>query len=328
MTVLTREAALQSVLRAFPGKKVLVVGDVMVDEYIWGQVRRISPEAPVPVVEVQRRSYAPGGAANTAANIVALSGKVSLLGVVGRDHSADRLLDALRLRGVDTDGLIADDERPTTAKTRVIGHSQQVVRIDHEDVSTLPLAVENALLAAAEAALQTADACVLSDYAKGIVSPRFAEQFIRLVRTAGKPVVVDPKGTNFTKYRGATVVKPNLAEAGQVLNQTIAGMEQILAAGARLVEILGGSAVLLTRGAQGLSLFTPDAEPVHVSAEARDVYDVTGAGDTAVGTLALALAAQATLEQAARLANRAASIVVGKLGTATVSLPELLSLGA
>jgi D-glycero-beta-D-manno-heptose-7-phosphate kinase len=315
----------ESVLRAFPGKRVLVAGDVMVDEYVWGQVRRISPEAPVPVVEVRRRTYAPGGAANAAANVTALSGKSMLLGVVGRDPAADRLREALRERGVELSGLAVDDGRPTTVKTRVIGHSQQVVRVDHEEARPLTPELEARLLEAAGWCLHSADACVLSDYAKGVVTDTFAAEFIRLARDAGKPVVVDPKGADSRKYRGATLVKPNLLEAARVLNQDLAGEEDLRRAGDRLVELLGGAAVVITRGAQGLSLFAPGAEPVHVPAEARDVFDVTGAGDTAVATLALALAAGATPEQAARLANRAAAVVVGKLGTATASLAEVLA---
>jgi D-beta-D-heptose 7-phosphate kinase/D-beta-D-heptose 1-phosphate adenosyltransferase len=326
MTDTTHEHSLLTLSRAFPGKKVLVAGDVMLDEYVWGAVRRISPEAPVPVVEVERRTFAPGGAANTAANVVGLSGKVTLVGVVGRDPAADNLRNELQRLGVEAGGIVVDSNRPTTSKTRIIGHSQQVLRIDHEDQRPLTTSVEDILLQTVERYLRSADACILSDYAKGVVSQRFAQQFIRLAREAGKPIIVDPKGTNYSKYRDATIVKPNLLEAGQVLNRTINGMEDLQQAAGLLMEILGNSAVVITRGAQGLSLFRRGADPVHVPAEARDVYDVTGAGDTAASTLALTLACKGTFEQAARLANRAASVVVRKLGTAPVHLDELLAL--
>jgi D-beta-D-heptose 7-phosphate kinase/D-beta-D-heptose 1-phosphate adenosyltransferase len=323
MTESVREERLRALLQGFPGTHILVAGDVMLDEYVWGAVRRISPEAPVPVVEVERRSCAPGGAGNTAANIVGLAGHVSLLGVVGRDHAADRLREALRQRDVTDDHLLTDLARPTTAKMRVIAHSQQVVRVDEEDPRPLSRSVEDALLARAEELLADTDGCILSDYAKGVVSERFAHTFIRLARAAGKPVVVDPKGTNYAKYRGATVVKPNLLEVSQVLNRSVNGQDELLRAGADLMQLLGG-AVVITRGAHGLSVFEKGTDPVHIRAEARDVYDVTGAGDTAASTLVMALATGAPLEQAARLANRAAGVVVGKLGTTSVCLDDLL----
>lgn len=321
------DKALLDILNAFPGKCVLIVGDVMLDEYIWGEVQRISPEAPVPVVEVRRRTYAPGGAANTAANVASLGGRALLGGVVGRDDQAERLRQALRQAGVDADGLFVDADRPTTTKTRIVAHSQQVVRVDTEQRMPLPVELEDTLLGWTAKRLSEADACILSDYDKGVVSPRLAERFIRLAREAGRPAVVDPKGTNYAKYRGATVVTPNIREAEQALNYKINGHADLLKVGRQLSTILEGSALLITRGPEGMSLFLNGAEAVHIPAVARNVFDVTGAGDTVVSTLALALAAGATLEQAARLANRAAGIVVGKFGTATVTIEELLADG-
>lgn len=321
------DKALLDILSAFPGKCVLIVGDVMLDEYIWGEVRRISPEAPVPVVEVRRRTYAPGGAANTAANVASLGGRALLGGVVGRDDQAERLRQALRQHGVDADGLVVDADRPTTTKTRIVAHSKQVVRVDTEQRMPLPVELEDTLLGWAAKRLSDADACILSDYDKSVVSPRLAERFIRLAREAGRPVIVDPKGTNYAKYRGATVVTPNVREAEQALNREINGHADLLEVGRQLSTILEGSALLITRGPEGMSLFLNGAEAVHIAAVARNVFDVTGAGDTVVSTLALALVAGATLEQAARLANRAAGIVVGKFGTATVTIKELLADG-
>lgn len=315
---------LLALVERFVGQTVLILGDVMLDEYIWGEVRRISPEAPVPVVELRRRTYVPGGAANTAANVVSLGGRARLGGVVGQDHQAKALDEALRQHGVDAEGLLVDDERPTTTKTRIVAHSQQVVRVDSEQSVPLRIELEDTLLRWAEKRLADADACVLSDYAKGVVSARLAERFIHMTRQAAKPVIVDPKGTNYTKYRGATVIAPNIHEAGQAVNREINSDADLLEAGRQLSDPLEGTALLITRGSQGMSLFLNGAQMAHIPATARHVFDVTGAGDTVVSTLALALAAGAGLEQAARLANRAAGVVVGKVGTATVTLDELL----
>jgi len=316
-------SSLTDLLAAFPGRGVLVVGDVMLDEYVWGDVRRISPEAPVPVVEVRRRSASPGGAANTAANVAALGGRPVLVSVVGQDHAAARLREVLAQNGTDAHGLCADPARATTTKSRIVAHNQQVVRFDVEERAPLSPALEDALLAAVQKHLPRAQACILSDYAKGVVTPRVAREVIRLARQAGRPVVVDPKGADYAKYKGATVVKPNLHEAERSAGVEIAGEAGLREAAARLIDLLGGSAVLVTRGAEGMSLFRPGAAPLYVPAVVRHVFDVTGAGDTVAGTLAMGLAAGGRLEQAVELANRAASIVVGKVGTATVTCEEL-----
>jgi D-beta-D-heptose 7-phosphate kinase/D-beta-D-heptose 1-phosphate adenosyltransferase len=310
-------------LAASPGKRILLVGDVILDEYIWGDVRRISPEAPVPVVEVRRRTYLPGGAANAAANVVSLGGDALLGGVIGRDSQAGQLCEALAQAHIAADGLIVDPERLTTTKTRIIAHSQQVVRMDSEHRDPLPSATEDALLLWAVRHLANVDACILSDYAKGVVSPRLAQEFIRRARQAGKPVVVDPKGTDYARYRGATVIKPNIHEVERVLKQEIHDDADLLQAGSRLTASLDGTAVLITRGPRGMSLFRPGVAPVHIATVAHNVFDVTGAGDTVVATLAIALGAAVSFEQAVVLANQAAGIVVGKVGTATVTLDEL-----
>lgn len=308
----------------FAGCPVLVVGDLMLDEFVWGQVSRISPEAPVPVVEVARRTFVPGGAANTAANVGSLGGKPILAGVVGQDPDGDRVCDLLRSQGIETAPVVRDPGRPTTTKTRVIAHSQQVVRIDHERPGPTPEAVEATLLARVGEVLPTVRGCVVSDYGKGVVSPRFVGQLLRLARSAGVPTVIDPKGLDYEKYRGATLVKPNQLEAGQVLNRPLKSDEDVDRAGADLVDLLGPeTAVLITRGPHGMSLFVREKPPVHVPAQAREVYDVTGAGDTVAGTLGLALAVGAPPEAACRLASLAAAVVVGKVGTATCSLGEL-----
>src|SRR5262245_23530139 len=309
--------------RGFSGKRVLVLGDVMLDEYIWGDVARISPEAPVPVVEMRRRTDAPGGAANAAANVVSLGGRALLGGVIGADHAAERLQEALARHGVRCDGLITDPDRPTTCKTRVVAHSQQVVRVDCEQRSPPAESTEQRLVAWAAAVMPEADACILSDYGKGVVSPVMARTVLDLARQSGRPVVVDPKGVDYAKYRGATLVKPNLHEVERVLRREIGTDAELAEAGQQLTAMLEGSAVLVTRGARGMSLFRLGAPPVHIPSVARDVFDVTGAGDTVVSTLALALAARVGLEQAADLANRAAGVAVSHVGTTAVTLSAL-----
>ena len=317
------DQALRNLLDALAGKAVLVVGDAMLDEFVWGDTRRISPEAPVLVVDMKRRTHVPGGAGNTAANVVSLGGRAELAGVVGADHHADWLRQALTGRGVGFGGLLVDDTRPTTTKSRVVAHNQQVVRVDCEERKPLPPALEDRLLQWVESEVARADACILSDYDKGVVSVRVAEAVVRMARRAGKPVVVDPKGSNYAKYRGATVVKPNIPETERFLKTEVRDDHELAEAGTRLSGVLEDSAVLITRGPQGMSLFRWGQTPVHIASAARDVFDVTGAGDTVISSLALALAAGAALEQAAHLANRAAGVVVGKVGTATVTPDEL-----
>jgi D-beta-D-heptose 7-phosphate kinase/D-beta-D-heptose 1-phosphate adenosyltransferase len=317
------ERTLLDLLAAFPGKKVLVLGDVMLDEYIWGEVRRISPEAPVPVVEVKRRTFLPGGAANSAANVAALGGQPLLLSVVGKDHTATWLREVLAQKGIGTDGLYTDEDRQTTIKSRVVAHNQQVARLDSEERAQLPADIEGQLLEAIELQMARVEACLLSDYAKGVVTPRLARELIRLARQGGKPVVVDPKGRDCSKYRGATLVKPNVHEAELSTKQEISCEASLHEAARRLLEMLGDSAVLITRGQDGMSLFRNNLTPVHIPAVRRNVFDVTGAGDTVASTLAMSLAARAPLEQATQLANWAASVVVGKVGTATVTPEEL-----
>ncbi len=317
------EMRISELLDRIPGQRVLIVGDVMLDEYIWGEVRRISPEAPVPIVEMQRRTYVPGGAANTAANVVSLGGDAHLCGIVGLDLHAECLTSALRHSGVNADGILACTGRQTTTKTRIIAHNQQVVRLDAEVRTATAAGDEDRVVAWLEGEVPNAGACVISDYAKGVVSQRLAEHLIRLAGQHQTPIVVDPKGADYTKYRGATVVKPNIHEAERVTKQEITNESSLMDIGHKLAALLEGSAVLLTRGAHGMSLFRTGNAPVHIPTVAHNVFDVTGAGDTVVGTLAVALAAGATLEQATHLANWAAGIVVGKVGTATVSLAEL-----
>jgi D-glycero-beta-D-manno-heptose-7-phosphate kinase len=301
---------------------VLAVGDVMLDEYLWGEVQRISPEAPVPVVEVRRHTHAPGGAANVAAGVVALGGRSFLAGVVGDDPGAAALRATLLSAGVRADDLVVDKSRPTTSKTRVIAHAQQVVRTDHETRDPLSEQVESALIARVQERLAQADVLVLSDYRKGVVSERLAQAVISAAASSNKAVIVDPKGLDYAKYRGATVITPNALDAGQAANVHIEGEDDLLEAARRLSSRCDGAALLVTRGAHGMTLFA-DRDPVHFPARAQEVYDVTGAGDTVVTALAIGLARGQGLVEAVELANAAAGIVVSKVGTSTVTLEEL-----
>ena len=316
----------QELVVRFAGTPILVLGDVMVDEYVWGEVDRVSPEAPVPVVEVRRRTWTPGGAANVAAGIASLGGQPLLAGVVGAARGAWRLRQALVERGIGAEGLVVDEKRPTTLKTRIVAGGQQVARTDEEVRDPLPADVEEALVRWAADRIGDVAAVVISDYGKGALSPRSAGEVISLARGAGRPVIVDPKGRDFTRYRGATVVTPNLREVEVALNVGLSWDADLPMLAARLRSVLDGSAVLVTRGADGMSLFAGQdpGDQVDIAAQTRNVFDVTGAGDAVVGTLALALANDAGLERGARTANLVAGVAVGKRGADMPTLEELL----
>ena len=317
------ERAREEAMARIAGRSILVVGDYMLDGYVFGTVRRISPEAPVPVIEVAKRRFLPGGAANTASNITSLGSRAIALGVVGKDAAGRRLRRALARSRIALDGMVEDDDRPTTTKTRVIAQHQQVVRIDHEKLEPLSYRLQERCLAVADEFLPGVDGCIICDYQKGVVTDWFAARLLELCLRHRVPVVVDPKGRDYEKYQGATVLKPNEREAGEVLNQEVTDEASLAVAGSRLLTLLPGSAVLITRGARGMSLFRHAREPVHIATEARDVFDVTGAGDTVAAVLGTAIAAGVDLESAARMANRAAGVVVGKVGAYCVKLDDL-----
>lgn len=318
-------ARARSLLKSMQGSRVLVLGDVMLDEFIWGRVARISPEAPVPVVEVTSQSFHLGGAGNVASNVRALGGAAVLAGVVGQDHAGQRIREALAAAGVDAHLAIPDGGRPTTVKTRIVAHNQQVVRADREQSDDIPDALEQELLARVRETLPSCRALILSDYQKGVVTARMMKAVLGLARRRGIPVLVDPKLRHFALYRKVTVVTPNQQEAEQATGIRIHSASDLLRAGRHILELLGCDAAIVTRGDQGMSLFERDRRPLHVPTAAREVFDVTGAGDTVIATLGLALAAGARLPDAARLANYAAGVVVGKLGTATTTRQELLA---
>ncbi len=296
--------------------RVLTVGDVMLDRYWFGEVSRISPEAPVPVVKVERIEERPGGAANVARNVVSLGAHATLLSVVGGDEAGNSLARLLAREGISV-SLHEDPALSTTVKLRVIGRQQQLLRIDFE---TWPAhEVLRAKLAEFESRLPDCDVVILSDYGKGGLA--HIGTMIAQARAAAKPVLVDPKGEDYQRYAGATLLTPNRAEFRQVVGSW-AGEAELEAKAQALREELGIEALLLTRSEEGMTLFT-SAGRVHEAARAREVYDVSGAGDTVIATMAVMLASGLGLAQAMQLANRAASVVVGKLGTATCTLAEL-----
>ena len=307
------------------GRRVLVLGDVMLDEFLWGRVSRISPEAPVPVVQVTGQSFHLGGAGNVAANLRSLGGGAVLAGIVGRDTAGQRVREALAAAGVDSRLVEVGRGRPTTVKTRVVAHGQQVVRADREDAADVPAGAETALVEWVRRDLPSCGALVISDYQKGVVTASLLKRVLPLARRHRVSVLVDPKVHHFRLYRGATVVTPNQLEAEQATGLPLRSPAEVVAAGRRILSLLGCRAVLVTRGEHGMSLLERGRPPLHVPTAAREVFDVTGAGDSVIATMALALAAGATLPEAAVLANCAAGVVVGKVGTAQASPDEVLA---
>jgi rfaE bifunctional protein kinase chain/domain len=323
MTAL-RAADISEFLAQSRGRSVGVVGDLMLDRFVWGRVSRISPEAPVPVVEIEREDYHLGGAANVARNLASLGGSPLLVGTVGSDDAAGTLRHTLVSRGLSDETVVAVSERRTTVKTRIIAHHQQVVRADWESTEDLDGEAEERVLAALDRRIGSCEALVLSDYAKGTLTPRVIARAIELAKSRGAPVLVDPKARCYHLYRGVTLVTPNLSEAERFTGVTIRSEADLGEAARAILRDLDSRAVLITRGEQGMSLYERDREPLHIPTFAREVFDVTGAGDTVIATAALALACGTSLPRAAELANRAAGIVVGKLGTACVLPEELL----
>ena len=313
----------EEILAQFPQRKILVLGDIMVDEYIWGVVSRISPEAPVPVVEVEDENIRLGGAANVVANIRALRGQADLVGVAGGDSMAERLLHEIEQIGVKLDGIVVDRSRKTTIKTRVVAGSQHVVRFDRESTEELDDGLGGRIQELVQDRLDHVDALVISDYGKGVINARLLEVVVPLARARGVVTVVDPKINHFDLYRQVSVLTPNHREAMAAWGRPIRGEADVAAAGRHLLDRLKVQAVLVTRGERGMSLYEGNGRVSQIPAVAKEVFDVTGAGDTVVGSMALALASRATMVEAAQVANHAAGVVVGKRGTATVSLTEL-----
>ncbi len=316
---------LQAILSKFSKAKILVVGDVMLDQYIWGQVSRISPEAPVPVVHVMRESVMPGGAANVVNNVGALGASVLVAGVVGDDMAGKQLTDALKKNGVDTRGLIVDKSRPTIQKTRVIAHHQQVVRVDRDGKTFLENEYIEKILRFAESVIQKIDAIIVEDYGKGVVTQELLDALVRLAKAHGKITTVDPKDGHFLDFSGVTAVTPNHHEAFSAARRLVTQDNGIMDVGRTLLRKWDCNAVLITCGEDGMIVFEQENEPLQIPTVAREVFDVSGAGDTVIGTLTTALASGGTMQESAIISNYAAGVVVGKLGTATTSREEIFA---
>ncbi|MFA5975875.1 MAG: D-glycero-beta-D-manno-heptose-7-phosphate kinase [Elusimicrobiota bacterium] len=312
-------------IHRFAHLKALVVGDLMLDHFIWGSVSRISPEAPVPVVEVSRETEVPGGAGNVAANMAVLGAEVHVVGLTGQDIWAERLLTKFQNIGIHAEHILRTPERPTIVKTRIIAQHQQVVRFDRELRTALSPAIQKEIGDQVERLMPHMQAVVISDYAKGVVSWPLIDRLVFLARRQGIPITVDPKVENFSRYRRVTCVTPNMKEAMESAGvRWVEDEEGVERLGKQLLRQLDADSILITRGEHGMTLIEKKKPPLHIPTRAREVYDVTGAGDTVISTLTLALAAGASLRDAAELANYAAGLVVAKLGTAYVTPDELL----
>lgn len=315
---------LRKILDGFSKVKVLVIGDIMMDRFIWGKVSRISPEAPVPVVVVEKETFLLGGAANVVNNVHSLGGKVALCGVVGDDEMGQRIIKELTEMGIEINGVFVEQGRQTTVKTRVVAHQQQLVRIDRETTDPAKVFTSRNLSEFLKVNIDGFDGIILSDYGKGLLTRELIRITIRRAREAKKFILVDPKQKNFFFYKGATVVTPNTVEASVALGIAISDLSSLKKVGRMLLKRLRCDVLVITRGEEGMAIFEPNQEPVLVPTVGKEVFDVTGAGDTVIGTMALALGTGAGVIDAARLANYAAGIVVGKVGTATVNRQELV----
>jgi len=317
-------AGLKKRITDFRHKKVLVVGDLILDEFIWGEVSRISPEAPVPVVLTKHESIMPGGASNVANNLRALGAEVYLAGIIGDDEYGATLRGELDQKGIYTYGVFVDGSRPTTVKTRVVAHHQQVVRIDREKAEPLQEGYVSKIIDFVKGAAREMDGIIIEDYGKGVITPRLLKECVPYARRYDKVISVDPKEEHFRYYRSISVITPNNHEASRAVGFKIKDEKSLRAAGKKLLEMTGCRIVLITLGENGMAVFQKGKAMTHIPTVAQEVFDVSGAGDTVIATFTLALCAGADPVRAAFIANCAAGIVVGKVGIAVVSPHELI----
>ncbi|MEA3186771.1 MAG: hypothetical protein QOD99_601 [Chthoniobacter sp.] len=325
-----KPARYQEIISTFAEKRILVIGDLILDEFVWGKVSRISPEAPVPVVEVDRETSYPGGAANVARNLREFTSHVAVLGIIGQDANAERLKHLLAEEGIDLTAVQQDSAHRTIVKTRIIARHQQVVRVDRESKKCLTPAQMDRSLLQLEAMLPQLDAIIIEDYAKGLLQQEFTDRISDVAKRAGKLVAVDPNPTNMLEWRDVSVMKPNrpeaFAAAGRPLTEPVEPVEQdmnLREVGTILLNKWSTETLLITLGEHGMILFQRGHEPYHTPTRAQEVFDVSGAGDTAIALFTLARCGGATAPEAAEISNHASGIVVGKLGTATVTPEEL-----
>lgn len=326
--ILTKESA-RKILSRFDSARILVIGDLILDEFIWGKADRISPEAPVPVVWAQSQSYMPGGASNVANNAASLGSKVFLCGVVGDDKNGRILTEKLKEKNVDCDAVLVDPGRPTTVKTRIIASHQQMVRVDWENTESLGKDMARRMTEAVEARLDSVDAVIIEDYGKGVITPVLLKNVISLARRRGKIITVDPKVEHFSYYRGVTAMTPNEKEAAAGSGIKIMNDSDVDLAGKKLLKKLELEGILITLGEKGMKLFSSakggaKGPVVHIPTVAQEVFDVSGAGDTVISVFTIALASGVKMREAAILANIAAGVVVGKIGVAVISKDEIL----
>ncbi len=314
---------MKDIINRFESTGILVIGDLMIDQYIWGKVKRISPEAPVPVVEVTSENMLLGGAANVAHNITSLGGRAYITGIIGSDDIGKILINKLGENNINTDGIAIDEDRPTTVKTRVIAHNQQVVRFDREVRSEISRTTYSTIIEYVKACLPKVKGIIISDYCKGLITRKLVKNIIDLAGPK-RFVTADPKIGHFNYYKGISLITPNINEASFGSGIDITDESTLLEAGKILLDKLQCSTVMITRGDEGMTLFEKSGKVRHIPTFAREVYDVSGAGDTVIATLSLSRAAGATLLDAANIANHAAGIVVGKMGTAVATKKELL----
>jgi D-beta-D-heptose 7-phosphate kinase/D-beta-D-heptose 1-phosphate adenosyltransferase len=318
------ENRLNELFGNFQGKHVAVVGDLMIDRYYWGKVSRVSPEAPVPVVEVESESVRLGGAANVANNVQALGGVPLLVGLVGDDYPGSMLTNVLKDQNLDTGGIVVDGLRPTTVKSRVIAHGQHVVRVDHESKADCPDHLQVRIIDAVKYNIRMLQGIIIEDYNKGVVTREVIAELVAVALKYKVPVTVDPKFNNFLEFKHVSVFKPNRREVEEVLGGRLDGIGQVEEAGRKLLQTLDARNVLLTRGEDGMSLFEEDGTITHMPSTATNVQDVSGAGDTVISTLTMALVGGASMREAAALANCAAGIVVAEVGIVSVAQDRLM----
>jgi len=314
---------LKTIISNFKNAKVLVVGDLILDEFIWGDVSRISPEAPVPVVWVKNESFMPGGASNVANNLRSLGSEVYLAGIIGDDEHGAILKEQLDQKGVNTGGMIADPSRPTTLKTRVVAQHQQVVRIDKEKIGPFGDAIASKIIKYIDGIIDTVDAVIIEDYGKGVITPKLLQHIVPLARVRKKIISVDPKEEHFGYYKGINVITPNNHEAAKAVGFEIKDEPSLRKAGNALLAKTGCRIALVTLGENGMAIFQKNKPMTRIATVAQEVFDVSGAGDTVIASYTLALASGANPIQAAHIANCAAGIVVGKVGIAVVTPEEL-----
>ncbi|WP_273526292.1 D-glycero-beta-D-manno-heptose-7-phosphate kinase [Pseudomonas sp.] len=319
-----QRSELEKILEGFSRCSLAVLGDVMLDEFCWGKVDRISPEAPVPIVQVKTETWRPGGAANVASNLVTLGAKAHIFGIIGDDGAGRRLTEELQKEKIGTAGLIIDSGRRTSVKTRILGQNQQMIRVDRENTEAIDYQRQKDILGVLLDMADELDGVIVSDYAKGVIVEDLFKEVVARFRKLGKFIAVDPKLKNFPIYRKPTIITPNTKEAESALGRVFESEADVMKGGGDLLKQTGADSILITRSEHGMSLFEKGKEPVTIPTRALQVFDVTGAGDTVISTFSLGLASGCSMPVAAEVANLAAGVVVGIVGTAAASREQVL----